>query len=123
MVPGIHDKNSNPVNEFSKAKFETLLSKADVPAIIVFLSNKDILENGFPSLIIIPSKPPSLTRVFEPAPIIYIFSLLFIFFKKNDNSFKSFGLKITLAGPPRLNQEYFERSSLNKIFPDILFFN
>ena len=30
------DKNSKPDNEFSKAKFETFLSKAEAPAISIF---------------------------------------------------------------------------------------
>ena len=34
-------KNSKPDIEFFKAKFETFLSKADAPAIIVFELNKD----------------------------------------------------------------------------------
>ena len=38
-----------------------------------------------------------------------ILSKPFICFKKIDNSFKFFGLNITFAGPPKLNQEYFER--------------
>ena len=42
MAPGMHDKNSKPANEFSKAKFEMLLSNADAPAIIVSDFNNDI---------------------------------------------------------------------------------
>ena len=42
MVPGIQERNSNPESEFSNAKFERFLSRVDDPAIIVFLSNKDI---------------------------------------------------------------------------------
>ena len=69
----MHDKNSNPDKEFSRAKFERFLSKVEAPAIIVFSSNKDIWEKDFPNLIMIPSKPPSLIKVFEPAPKILIF--------------------------------------------------
>ena len=68
-------------------------------------------QKDFPNLIIIPLKPPSLIKVFEPTPNTLILSNPFIFFKKIDNSFKFFGLNITFAGPPKLNQEYFERFS------------
>ena len=37
----MQDKNSKPGNECSNAKFETFLSKADAPAITVFLLRKD----------------------------------------------------------------------------------
>ena len=83
MAPGMHDKNSKPVNEFSKAKFEILLSNADAPAIIVSDLNNDIWENDLPNLIITPSKPPSLISVLEPTPIILISAIPLIFFKKN----------------------------------------
>ena len=43
-MPGIQDKNSNPDNEFSSAKFETFLSKVEEPAISIFWLNKDICE-------------------------------------------------------------------------------
>ena len=33
----------------------------------------------------------------------------------NDNSFRFFGLNIIFAGPPKLNHEYLERFSSNKI--------
>ena len=42
IVPGIQERNSNPDNELSNPNFERFLSKADEPAIIVFLSNKDM---------------------------------------------------------------------------------
>jgi len=54
IVPGMQDKNSNPDNEFFKAKLETFLSKTEAPAIIVFGSNRDMWEKDFPNLIIIP---------------------------------------------------------------------
>ena len=41
IVPGMQDKNSNPDNEFLSAKFETFLSNADAPEIILFSSNND----------------------------------------------------------------------------------
>ena len=69
------------------------------------------MRKDFPNLIIIPLKPPSLIKVFEPTPNTLILSNPFIFFKNIDNSFKFLGLNITFAGPPKLNQEYFERLS------------
>ena len=121
-MPGIQDKNSNPESEFWSAKFDTCLSNAEAPAMILLLSNKDIWEKDFPSLIIIPSKPPSLIRVFDPMPKILTLLNPFKCLKKTDNSFKSFGLNTAFAGPPILNQEYLERHSSNKIFPEIFFF-
>ena len=114
-MPGIQDKNSNPDNEFSSAKFETVLSNAEAPTISMLLSNKDRCEKDFPNLIITPSKPPSLIKVLEPAPKTLILLNPFKLFKKIDNSFKFFGLNIIFAGPPKLKQEYFERFSSNKI--------
>ena len=81
IVPGIHDKNSNPDNEFSKAKLERLLSKAEAPAIIVSELNNDKCEKAFPSLITIPSNPPSLIKVFEPAPKTLMLEISFFSFK------------------------------------------
>ena len=111
-VPGIQDKNSNPDNEFSSAKLERFLSRTEAPAIKVSWSNNDKWLNDFPSLIMMPSKPPSLIKVLDPAPKTFIFSFLLISFKNNESSFKFFGLNNTLAGPPKLNHESFERSSL-----------
>ena len=74
MVPGIQDRNSNPVIKFSRANFDTFLSKAAEPAIILLFSNIDKCEKDFPNLIITPLKPPSLIKVFEPAS--YTLSLL-----------------------------------------------
>ena len=98
------------------------MSKAEAPATNVFESNNDKCENDFPSLMTIPSKPPSLMRVLDPTPKILNLFTPFISFKKIDNSFKFFGLNKTLAGPPILNQENFDRFSLKKIFPENLFF-
>ena len=42
MVPGMHERNSNPDNEFSNANLERFLSKVDDPAIILFLLSKEI---------------------------------------------------------------------------------
>ena len=70
MEPGIQDKNSNPDNEFSRAKFDTFLSKAEAPAIILFELNRVVCEKDFPNLIIIPLKPPSLIKILDPPPII-----------------------------------------------------
>ena len=72
-------------------------------------------EKDLPNLTIIPLKPPSLIKVFEPAPNTLIFPKSFVFFKKKDNSFRFFGLNIIFAGPPKLNHEYLERFSSNKI--------
>ena len=60
--------------------------------------------------------------MFEPRPRTFIFLNPFIFFKNNDKSFKVLGLKITLAEPPRLNQEYLERLESNSILPKKEFF-
>ena len=76
----MHDKNSRPDNEFSKAKFETFLSVTAAPAIIMSDFNNDMWENDLPNFITTPSKPPSLINVFEPAPIILILLMPFIFF-------------------------------------------
>ena len=109
--PGIQDKNSNPDIEFSVAKFDSFLSKTEDPAIIVFLSTKDNLPKGTPNLIITPSNPPSLIKVFQPAPITVIFCDLSILVKNIERSLRDSGLNITFAGPPKLNQESFERFS------------
>ena len=121
-VISMHDINSNPAKEFLRAKLETFLSKAEAPAIKVVGSNKDIREKDGPNLIMIPSKPPSLIKVLDPAPKTFILLFLLISFKKKDNSFNFFGLNKTFAGPPKLNHECFERFSCNEILPDILFF-
>jgi len=67
--------------------------------------DNDIWEKDFPSFITIPSNPPSLIKVFDPAPSTLILFVGFKFFKNIDNSFKLFGLNITFAGPPKLNHE------------------
>ena len=59
--------------------------------------------------------------MFDPAPNILIFFSPLISLKKKDNSFIFFGLNRTEAGPPRLNQDNFERFSLKEIFQDIFF--
>ena len=120
--PGMHDKNSNPEIELSRAKLLKFLSNTDDPAINVSSFNKEIWLKDLPSFIITPSKPPSLIKVFEPAPITFILLSPFISFKKNVNSFRFSGLYITSAGPPKLNQECLERFSLKVILPEILFF-
>ena len=118
----MQDKNSNPDNEFSKAKLETFLSKIEAPAIIVFGSNSEMWEKNFPNFIITPLNPPSLTKVLDPAPKILIFSAPFTSFKKIDNSCRFFGLNKIFAGPPKLNHESLDRLSLNEILPEIFFF-
>ena len=119
MVPGMQDKNSNPDNEFSKAKPETFLSKTDTPAIIVFGLNRDIWEKDFPNFIITPLKPPSLIKVLEPAPKTLISLAPFNSYKNIDNSCKLCGLNNILAGPPKLNHESFDMLSLNEILLEI----
>ena len=99
----MHERNSNPDREFSNANLERFLSKVEDPAIILFLSNKEMWEKVLSSLIIIPLKPPSLIKVFEPAPNTLILLILFTVFKKKDNSFKFLGLNIIFAGPPKLH--------------------
>ena len=98
------------------------MSKTEAPAIIVFGLNNEMCEKNFPNFIIIPLNPPSLIEVFEPAPKTLIAFVPFIALKKIDNSCKFFGLNKTLAGPPKLNHESFERFSLNEILPEIFFF-
>ena len=61
---------------------------------------------------ITPSKPPSLIKVLEPAPKTLILSTSFAAFKNTDSSFKFLGLNKTFAGPPKLNQENFDKFSL-----------
>ena len=46
----MQERNSNPEIEFSKAKFETVLSNAEAPAIIVFLLKRDMWENDLSNL-------------------------------------------------------------------------
>ena len=61
-----------------------------------------------------PSKPESLKRVLDPAPKIYTyFSSLPCYSKKFLRSNWEFGLKNILAGPPKLNQLYFESFSFS----------
>jgi hypothetical protein len=54
-VPGIQDKNSNPLKLFSAAKSDNFLSKTAVPEMIMFEFNTDNRLKFFPSLIITPS--------------------------------------------------------------------
>ena len=42
MVPGIHDKNSNPVKFLFNAKSDKDLSKTALPAIIISFPSKEI---------------------------------------------------------------------------------
>ena len=88
ILPGMHDKNSNPLNSFFKANSDNVLSKTALPAIIISSPNKDVLLKFLLNFITTPSNNLSLIKVFEPAPRINIFSLLFIFLRKFINSFK-----------------------------------
>ena len=54
-LPGIQDKNSNPLMLFSFANSDNFLSITPLPAIIVFSFNKDILEKFLFNFIIVPS--------------------------------------------------------------------
>ena len=69
----MQDKNSNPVREFCLAKSESFLSRVAAPASIILFFNNLRYEKFGLNLIIIPSTPPSLMRVFDPAPKILIF--------------------------------------------------
>ena len=73
-VPGIQDKNSNPLNSFLRAKSDKLLSKTALPAIIISSPSKDMLLKFLFNLITTPSKKSSEIRIFEPAPKINSFS-------------------------------------------------
>ena len=76
IEPGIHDKNSNPVNEFSNAKSAILLSNVAAPASIILEDSKFKYEKWGLNFTVIPLTPPSLIKVFEPAPkIVILFGL------------------------------------------------
>ena len=93
----------------SFAKLEILRSSAPAPTCIVSSSISSIFEKFGPSLITTPLTPSSLINVFEPAPSIVIFNLFSLTcFKNSINWFSFSGLKNNSAGPPRLNQLYFE---------------
>ena len=66
--PGMQDKNSNPVKVFCVAKFAIFLSRVAAPTSKISLSINDIFEKLDPNLIVTPSNPPSLIKVFDPAP-------------------------------------------------------
>ena len=53
---------------------------------------REILLKFLLNLMTMPSNKSSVISVFDPAPRIKIFSLLFIFFRNFTNSFKSFAL-------------------------------
>ena len=80
--PGIQDKYSNPLKEFSLAKSESFLSRVDAPTSNVKSSTKLTKENLELNLIVIPFIPPSLIKVFDPAPITKILLLLGLTFYK-----------------------------------------
>ena len=69
----MQDKNSNPVNECSKAKSAIFLSKVAAPVSIILGEEKFKYENFELNFIVIPFTPPSLIKVLEPAPRILIF--------------------------------------------------
>ena len=74
--PGIHDRNSNPLKWFLRAKLDKLLSDTALPAIIISLPCNVILLKFLPNLITTPSNKSSVTKIFEPAPRINILSRL-----------------------------------------------
>ena len=93
MVPGIQVKNSKPPISLSRANSESFLSLHALPATIILLGNKEILEKFLLNLITIPLKTLSLISVFEPAPIVKIFSLLPNLFKNSTKFESDSGLK------------------------------
>ena len=70
---GIHDKNSKSFIEFSNAKLATFLSRQAAPTSKLPSLKILMFENSLPNLIMVPSNPPSLKSVFDPAPSIWIF--------------------------------------------------
>ena len=84
----MQDKNSNPLKLFSAAKLDRLLSKTPLPEIITSSLNKDILLKFLLSFITTPSKILSEIKVFDPAPMIKIFSLLSSNLRNLTKSFK-----------------------------------
>ena len=105
-----------PPNEFFDPNSAICLSKVAAPTSIILSFKRLMYENFELNLITIPLIPPSLIRVFEPAPKTWI-SFSFKSFKKLAKSVILEGLKNIFAGPPRLNQLYFDKFSLFKIFP------
>ena len=57
-------------NEFSSAKLAIFLSRHDAPTSKFPSLRILILPNSLPNLIMVPSNPPSLKSVFDPAPSI-----------------------------------------------------
>ena len=88
----MQDKNSNPLRLLFIAKSESDLSKTALPAIKISSPSKDILLKFLLNFITTPSKKLSVISVFEPAPKMNSFSLLFNFFKKRANSFNELAL-------------------------------
>ncbi len=64
------------------------LSNTALPAIITSFPSKEILLKFLLNFITTPSNNSSLTKVFDPAPNVNIFSLLLSFFKKLINSLR-----------------------------------
>ena len=81
IVPGIQDKNSNPLKLFCIAKLDNCLSKTELPAIIMSSFKRDKLLKFLDNFITTPSNRLSLIKVFEPAPSINIFFIILIFLK------------------------------------------
>ena len=77
-------KTQTHLSLLSIAKSDKVLSKTALPAIIMSSPSKEILLKFLPNLITAPSNNSSFIKVFEPAPRMNIFSLLFSFFKKLD---------------------------------------
>ena len=77
--PGIQDKNSKPLKEFSLANLAKFLSKVAAPTSIIFGSDILILANLGLNLITIPLQPLSLIKVLEPAPRRVILLSIFLY--------------------------------------------
>ena len=73
-MPGIQDKNSNPLRLFFVAKSYKDLSITALPAIITSSPRSEILLKFFPNFITVPSNKSSDIKVLDPAPRINIFS-------------------------------------------------
>ena len=109
IVPGIHDKNSNPLKLFSIAKSDNDLSKTLLPAIIVFSFNNEVLEKFLLNLITAPSNKPSLNKIFDPAPNINRFLLLE---SQNGNTLQTNSLNTDI-------QDLLSEQNINDLLNDI----
>ena len=65
----MQERNSNPDILLFIANSDNFLSTTIEPDTIVVSLSLDMWEKFFPNFIIVPLKPPSLIKIFEPAPI------------------------------------------------------